>query len=1014
MLPLKLSITGLYSYQKKQTIDFEELTNAGLFGIFGAVGSGKSSVLEAIGFVLYGETERLNNRDKRSYNMLNLKSDKANIEFEFLNFEERKFKFVADWKRNKKRFEETTSIERLAYEWKGEEWVPMTSADATEIIGLTYENFRRTIIIPQGKFKEFLELKGKDRSDMMKEIFHLQRFDLASKVGIAQSATRTQFDQLKGALSGFEAISTDAIVALENEVVAANTELQKDKLELELVENEFQKMTTLKANFEDLEKKKNHLSKLNVEKVAIDALQLEIDLFEKTERNFKSNLVTLKTEKTALEKSKVNLISTENQKKLIAESNVKRQAALEILQPDFDTLENSKNVVSDLESIEKTVTAKAEVAIIDEKIKVEEALFLESEKKEKDLVVKLGTIQTQLVDVKKNRLDTSFLIELGTWYHQQLVLKNNLEENNKKQDASKKQLKSKTDAFLLLELPFESWKTVLKTKSETLTLEKEKANEKRTKLLVSKQLVQYAVNLHDGENCPLCGSQEHPNVMQGEDVSNQLEIISNTITDLVNEETKLSLKKAECEKLAFEINHFQEQLKVINAERESVENAQKSHLSKFIWKDFDPKDSQLFESKKTEQQLLEKAIITLEENEKELRKELEAIALSLKNHNTTKGELQTKKAAKSGSIENELSQLKVLSFRDYESISVASIQAEKIALHTKNLKIAEDYQILKEIIAKENQELATLTGSLASIELQVVENEKAVAQTAKIIAELLQEHYFSSVEEVRTILIKNWNLEAEKEKVKLFSVNFLSAINSVSEAEKLILGKTFESKLLEEKTTQFAALQLKYETQLGKVSTLQDNLKRIQTAFAEKAELLAQYEVLDRRATNLGTLANMFSASGFVNYVSSIYLQNLSDVANVRFHRMTKNQLSLTINSSNEFEVIDYLNDGNSRSVKTLSGGQGFQASLCLALALAESVQSLNKNDKNFFFIDEGFGTQDPESIAIVFETLQSLYKENRIVGIISHVGELQERIPRSINVVKDEDCGSVVSESWN
>ena len=98
MLPLKLSITGLYSYQKKQTIDFEELTNAGLFGIFGAVGSGKSSVLEAIGFVLYGDTERLNKTDKRSYNMLNLKSDKANIEFEFLNFEERKFKFVADWK----------------------------------------------------------------------------------------------------------------------------------------------------------------------------------------------------------------------------------------------------------------------------------------------------------------------------------------------------------------------------------------------------------------------------------------------------------------------------------------------------------------------------------------------------------------------------------------------------------------------------------------------------------------------------------------------------------------------------------------------------------------------------------------------------------------------------------------------------------------------------------------------------------------------------------------------------
>ena len=285
MLPLKLSISGLYSYQKKQTIDFEELTNAGLFGIFGAVGSGKSSILEAIGFVLYGDTERLNKTDKRSYNMLNLKSDKANIEFEFLNFEERKFKFVADWKR-KKRFEETTSIERLAYEWIGEEWVPMNSADATIIIGLTYENFRRTIIIPQGKFKEFLDLKGKDRSDMMKEIFHLQRFDLASKVGLLQSTNRTKLDQLKGALSGFEAISADAILALEKEVIAADNELQNDKIGLSLVDKELNELNTLKANFEDLEKKHQQLSKLNAEKVTMNALELEIDLFEKTERNF--------------------------------------------------------------------------------------------------------------------------------------------------------------------------------------------------------------------------------------------------------------------------------------------------------------------------------------------------------------------------------------------------------------------------------------------------------------------------------------------------------------------------------------------------------------------------------------------------------------------------------------------------------------------------------------------------------------------------------------------------------
>ena len=122
---------------------------------------------------------------------------------------------------------------------------------------------------------------------------------------------------------------------------------------------------------------------------------------------------------------------------------------------------------------------------------------------------------------------------------------------------------------------------------------------------------------------------------------------------------------------------------------------------------------------------------------------------------------------------------------------------------------------------------------------------------------------------------------------------------------------------------------------------------------------------------------------------------------------MTRNQLSLQINENSDFEIIDYLNEGKSRSVKTLSGGQAFQVSLSLALALAESVQENVSTNKNFFFIDEGFGTQDSEAVNIVFETLLSLQKENRIVGIISHVDELKERIPITLSITKDEVKGS-------
>jgi exonuclease SbcC len=1013
MLPLKLSITGLYSYQKKQTIDFEELTNAGLFGIFGAVGSGKSSVLEAIGFVLYGDTERLNKTDKRSYNMLNLKSDKANIEFEFLNFEERKFKFVADWKR-KKRFEETTSIERLAYEWKGEEWIPMTSADATEIIGLTYENFRRTIIIPQGKFKEFLDLKGKERSDMMKEIFHLQRFDVASKVGILQSTTRTQLDQLKGALSGFEAISKETIAALEIEVTAGGTELQKSKAELGLAETELQQLRTLKANFEDLEKKKNLLLTLTEKKLIMEALQAEIDAFERTEKTFKAVFNNLQSAKTSFDQTNKRHLLVAANKKIVEQNRATNQIILNGLQPQFDALENSKNKVTDLESVEKVLGLQMELAVTNEKNKKAEVLFLETEKKEKEFKQESTKLQTELITLKSKRLDGTILIDLGHWYTIRESLKAQWKGTQNKSKIIQESLDTQNAAFHLLELPFKTWKTVLEEKVAALLIENKVTAAIKTKLLVSKELAHFSEQIHDGENCPLCGSLEHPNVMQVEDVSAQLATIEEAILKLAKQEKEILEIGSKAEKLEYSIAHAVEQLRLVLREKETLETEHKVHLAKFIWAEYDPKDSSVFLSKKQEQQLVEKTINETETREKVVRLQQEQVFDQMKIQTTNKGVFANEIASKSAIITNELSKLKAVSFSQYEYITIAAIQDEKTKLHLENNRIASEHKSKSDAMVILNQELAGLEASLKLIGEQVVLNKQLVQDTQKTITELLKIHQFDSVDSVQAILSKIWDVELEKGKTKQFAVDLKVAENSVAESEKLVMNQAFDVNVFEDKKMLVAEGKLKYETQLGKNSTLQDNLKRINEALAEKAELLAQFEVLNTRSTNLGTLANMFNASGFVNYVSSIYLQNLADVANVRFHRMTKNQLSLTINSSNEFEIIDYLNNGASRSVKTLSGGQGFQASLCLALALAESVQSLNKNDKNFFFIDEGFGTQDPESVAVVFETLQSLYKENRIVGIISHVAELQERIPRSINVFKDEEKGSVVSENWN
>ena len=159
MIPKYLKIKGLYSYKTEQEIHFDQLTEAALFGIFGSVGSWKSSILEAITFALYGDTERLNNKgDERSYNMMNLASDEMSLDFECLAGKEgNRYRFSVRGKRNSKNFRDVKAFDRKAYMRLNEGWSPIEANDvAQKVIGLSYDNFRRTIIIPQGRFQYFI------------------------------------------------------------------------------------------------------------------------------------------------------------------------------------------------------------------------------------------------------------------------------------------------------------------------------------------------------------------------------------------------------------------------------------------------------------------------------------------------------------------------------------------------------------------------------------------------------------------------------------------------------------------------------------------------------------------------------------------------------------------------------------------------------------------------------------------------------------------------------------------
>src|SRR5690606_18587668 len=352
-------------------------------------------------------------------------------------------------------------------------------------------------------------------------------------------------------------------------------------------------------------------------------------------------------------------------------------------------------------------------------------------------------------------------------------------------------------------------------------------------------------------------------------------------------------------------------------------------------------------------------------------------------------------------------QIRQLNIDDFEQYDETALINKKQETENKVKLLEEGHKRLSESIQSLRTEFAHINGERTASKEQFQQLYQQLNNKQAELSALLKEHGYSDIVQVQHILQKNLNVEQNRKTIQEFNLNLQIISRHIADMEKRVVDDAYEESTYQEKTTLYTLKREEMELQIRVTGALEKEYARLRVEFEKKEKLLEEYEKLTFRKSNLTTLENLFRGSGFVNYVSSIHLQRLCEIANQRFRRLTKNNLSLTINENNEFEVVDFLNNGFKRSVKTLSGGQAFQASLCLALALAENIQSMNKADKNFFFIDEGFGTQDPESMNTVFETLQYLNKDNRIVGIISHVEELKERIPRAITVVNDTEKGS-------
>jgi len=999
MLPIQLKIEGLYSYQERQTIDFTSLTEVGLFGIFGNVGSGKSSILEAITFALYGNSDRLGKSDF-AYNMMNLKSNKLFIEFEFLNHENKQYKITREYKRNSKHFEKIINSGVVLYELVDNNWMPQESSDIEPILGLSSENFRRTIIIPQGKFQDFIQLKPTERTHMMKDIFNLHRYDLQDKVAALNSKNTTNLNLLQGKLSGFEEVSEEIIKTLQDKLSLENETTTKLQQEVSQINDNFQRLKRLKDDFERLKQKKVEFEKLTHQKEIIQQQKSQLDLYERVYNQFHQKLYDLKKIKNELE---INSTEKEQQQKeLVSLTNQLEDISSKIaaIKPYFEELTTKQKEENDLELILQTFDYQKNID--DNKVRTQNGLQKVEEVKAgvKTIEDQIKLVENEINELTKNRINSSNLIDAGNWFSQQKNIQDTSAQQLKKIESLEKKIIQLLSNF---ELDGESLKeedyllklTDLENKKTVLEQEK-------TKVQVQEQLSHYAHNLHDGEPCPLCGALEHPSKIELDNISDKTLLIENELK-VLNDKSNL-LKNIFSEK-----KFIDEQLKVEKEAAKNYENLLIDHFKKFTWKEFDAHNFNDFETKRSTTILVEKALEEKNSLIQKRRENLETERLKVERFSKELEKIQVEEIQKKTQIQQNISNLKILDFNDFKTKNSTEIQQELIVLKQKNSSVEKEYNALNEELNKINPLLSVQKKSIEINEKNKIDLEAQEKNLEENIHLLLNEQQIKSIEEVEKILALKLNISEIRKKIEQFTIQFETLKNVIIELESKTENTSFEEDAFQLEQQKLIEAEQKYKSANELVIQLKSEIDRLTKSFEEKKELLINLQELQQRADNLKVMQNLFYKAGFVQYVSSIYLKQLCENANVRFHRMTRNQLSLQINENNDFEIIDYLNEGKSRSVKTLSGGQSFQVSLSLALALAESVQADAKSEKSFFFIDEGFGTQDLDAVNIVFETLLSLQKENRIVGIISHVEELKEKIPMALSITKDEEKGSII-----
>ena len=342
MRPIKLEIKGLNSYVNKQTIDFEKLTERGLFGIFGKTGSGKSTILDAITLSLYGSIAR----NTKEY--INSLSEKAEISYEF-EIGSRRYVVDRHIIRSKVGGIKTSYARVIEKLGDGSENVLADKVNEVnetiiKIIGLTANDFTKSVVLPQDKFNDFLKLGGIDRRNMLERIFNLEKYGkkLIENVRHRKNKTKTHVDMLQVSLSHYEEVTDE-----KYDEMIKKLEIDKEDCRV-----------------------KNRLYKEKVEKYDIDKIVYEN---QKRYNEAKELLKVYEDKKEEIEEKRKKMSRAEN---------------ANMIDPYIDNVEKLRKQFEDSKNQLKII--EEEIRLIKKDLEISRGKFAEIERKKDDTIPRLS------------------------------------------------------------------------------------------------------------------------------------------------------------------------------------------------------------------------------------------------------------------------------------------------------------------------------------------------------------------------------------------------------------------------------------------------------------------------------------------------------------------------------------------------------------------------------------------------------------------------------------------------